>query len=44
LGCPAAAAQREFEKRVDPNDKNAQALLDEMRTHLKKVHSRRRRR
>lgn len=28
---------REFEKRADPNDKNAQALLDEMRTHLKKL-------
>ena len=29
--------QKEFEKRVDPNDKNAQALLDEMKQHIKKV-------
>lgn len=29
--------QREYEKRVDPNDKNAQALLDEMRQHIKKA-------
>jgi hypothetical protein len=29
--------QREFEKRVDPNDKNAQALLEEMRQHVKKL-------
>jgi hypothetical protein len=29
--------QREFEKRVDPNDKGAQALLEEMRQHVKKV-------
>jgi hypothetical protein len=29
--------QREFEKRVDPNDKSAQALLEEMRQHVKKV-------
>lgn len=31
--------QREFEKRVDPNDKSAQALLEEMRQHVKKVGS-----
>lgn len=29
--------QKEFEKRVDPNDKTAQTLLDEMRQHIKKV-------
>lgn len=29
--------QREYEKRVDPNDKNAQALLEEMRQHVKKL-------
>ena len=29
--------QKEFEKRVDPNDKGAQALLEEMRQHVKKV-------
>lgn len=29
--------QKDFEKRVDPNDRNAQALLDEMRQHIKKV-------
>lgn len=29
--------QREFEKRVDPNDRNAQALLEEMRQHVKKA-------
>lgn len=31
------ASQKDFEKRVDPNDKNAQTLLDEMRQHIKKV-------
>lgn len=30
-------AQKEFEKRTDPNDKNAQALLEEMRQHIKKA-------
>lgn len=30
-------AQREFERRADPKDKNAQALLEEMRAHVKKV-------
>ena len=29
--------QKEFERRVDPNDKNAQNLLDEMRQHIKKL-------
>ena len=29
--------QKEFERRVDPNDKNAQNLLDEMRQHVKKL-------
>ena len=29
--------QKEFEKRVDPNDKGGQALLEEMRQHVKKV-------
>ena len=29
--------QREFERRADPKDKNAQALLEEMRQHVKKV-------
>lgn len=29
--------QREYEKRVDPNDKGAQALLEEMKQHVKKV-------
>ena len=33
--------QREFEKRSDPNDRNAQALLEEMRQHIKKVRRRR---
>ncbi|KDD73521.1 hypothetical protein H632_c2093p0 [Helicosporidium sp. ATCC 50920] len=28
---------REFEKRADPNDRGAQALLDEMRKHVKKL-------
>merc|ERR1719183_2921527 len=28
---------KEFERRVDPNDKNAQNLLDEMRQHVKKL-------
>ncbi|KAI8102684.1 hypothetical protein M9434_005483 [Picochlorum sp. BPE23] len=28
---------KEFEKRVDPNDKTAQTLLDEMRQHIKKL-------
>ena len=31
--------QAEFEKRVNPNDKGQQALLEEMRAHVKKVHS-----
>jgi len=31
------ASQKDFEKRVDPNDKNAQTLLEEMRQHIKKV-------
>lgn len=30
-------SQKEFERRVDPNDKNAQNLLDEMRQHVKKL-------
>lgn len=30
--------QKEFEKRADPNDKGAQALLEEMRQHIKKVY------
>ena len=34
---PSDLLQREYEKRVDPNDKNAQALLDEMRQHIKKA-------
>jgi len=29
--------QKEFEKKVDPNDKTAQNLLEEMRQHIKKV-------
>ena len=29
--------QREFEKRVNPKDREAQALLEEMRQHVKKV-------
>ncbi|PRW57736.1 hypothetical protein C2E21_3641 [Chlorella sorokiniana] len=33
----SAAKLREFEKRADPNDRNAQALLDEMRQHIKKL-------
>eukprot|EP00890_Picochlorum_soloecismus_P006127 jgi/Picsp_1/6515/NSC_03859-R1_protein len=28
---------KDFEKRVDPNDKNAQTLLEEMRQHIKKL-------
>lgn len=36
---PPTLLQREFEKRADPNDRNAQALLDEMRQHIKKVHA-----
>lgn len=28
---------KEFEKRADPNDRGAQALLDEMRQHIKKL-------
>lgn len=35
--CLTANLQKEFEKRTDPNDKNAQALLEEMRQHIKKV-------
>lgn len=35
--CRALRVQREYEKRVDPNDKGAQALLEEMRQHVKKV-------
>lgn len=34
---PAPSAQREFERRANPNDKQAQALLDEMRQHIKKL-------
>ena len=30
--------QADFEKRVNPNDKGQQALLEEMRAHVKKVH------
>ncbi|KAI3425858.1 hypothetical protein D9Q98_007832 [Chlorella vulgaris] len=30
---------KEFEKRADPKDRNAQALLDEMRQHIKKASS-----
>ena len=33
----AFPVQKEFEKRVDPNDRGAQALLEEMRQHVKKV-------
>jgi hypothetical protein len=29
--------QKDFERRADPNDRNAQVLLDEMRQHIKKV-------
>ena len=29
--------QADFEKRVNPNDKGQQALLEEMRAHVKKV-------
>jgi hypothetical protein len=29
--------QADFEKQADPNDPQQQALLEEMRTHLKKV-------
>lgn len=29
--------QADYQKRVDPNDKQAQTLLDEMRAHIKKV-------
>ena len=29
--------QADYEKRVDPNNKQAQDLLDEMRAHVKKV-------
>jgi len=29
--------QADYQKRVDPNDKQAQNLLDEMRAHIKKV-------
>ncbi len=36
---PSSLLQKEFEKRVDPNDRNAQALLDEMRQHIKKASS-----
>ncbi|KAL4436801.1 hypothetical protein ABPG75_003940 [Micractinium tetrahymenae] len=32
-----SAKLKEFEKRADPNDRNAQALLDEMRQHIKKL-------
>ncbi len=31
------ALQREFEKKVNPNDKQQAALLEEMRSHIKKV-------
>jgi len=31
--------QADYQKRVDPNDKQAQTLLDEMRAHIKKVSS-----
>ena len=30
-------SQADFEKRVNPNDKGQQALLEEMRAHVKKV-------
>ena len=33
-----ALAQADYSKRVDPNDKQAQVLLEEMRAHIKKVH------
>jgi hypothetical protein len=45
-GAPTAAVashlslslpQAEFERQADPNDPTHQALLEEMRTHLKKV-------
>ena len=32
-------SQADFEKRVNPNDKGQQALLEEMRAHVKKVRS-----
>lgn len=32
-------AQREFEKKANPNDKQQAALIDEMRAHIKKVHA-----
>ena len=31
--------QREFEKRSDPKNRQEEALLDEMRAHVKKVHA-----
>ena len=31
--------QADYQKRADPNDKQAQTLLDEMRAHIKKVSS-----
>ncbi|MEO2193649.1 MAG: hypothetical protein ABGY24_14485 [bacterium] len=37
LHTPTPPPQKEFERRVDPNDKNAQNLLDEMRQHVKKL-------
>lgn len=35
--CPVPLPQREYERRADPNDRNAQALLEEMRQHIKKA-------
>ncbi|KAL6780997.1 hypothetical protein ACKKBG_A09345 [Auxenochlorella protothecoides x Auxenochlorella symbiontica] len=37
FGQPDTDKLKEFEKRTDPNDKNAQALLEEMRQHIKKL-------
>ena len=33
----AAATQRDFEKKANPNDKQQAALLEEMRSHIKKA-------
>ena len=31
--------QADYQERVDPNDKQAQTLLEEMRAHIKKAHT-----
>ena len=37
IASACALAQADYSKRVDPDDKQVQVLLEEMRAHIKKV-------